>query len=89
MTFVALVALAVLAGRGGGIELEQEREKRGPDDEGWERRPTSESPYPEVRALTDDQRDAVTRCLLECWEVFFSTPLLTPYSLPCHLHPKP
>jgi len=59
LTFVALVALAVLAGRGGGIELEQEREKRGPDDEGWERRPTSESPYPEVRALTDDQRDAM------------------------------
>ncbi|KAJ1469548.1 hypothetical protein T484DRAFT_1851307 [Baffinella frigidus] len=59
--------------RGGGIELEQEREKRGPDDEGWERRPTSESPYPEVRALTDDQRDAAPLTRTEQMETEMGT----------------
>ena len=51
------VKLSPRTGRGGEAELEQKT--RGPDDEDWERRPTRESPYPEVRSLTDAQRDAM------------------------------
>lgn len=58
---IAFACLAVVAltlqGRARPAALVQK--KVGPDDEDWERRPTSASPFPEVRALSNEQRDAV------------------------------